>query len=109
MPQFCTGTGPEGGDRRRCSSRTTGRSSSSPQRSSPACASPTFEEVKLATELGPGAGVDAGGEAGPARLQGLRVAGVATCRHYPVVAALEDVDVVIRVCGAEGGVRGGPR
>lgn len=66
----------------------------------------TFEEVKLAAELGPGAGIDAGGEAGPARLQGPWVAGVATHRHHPVVAALEDVEVVIRVCRAEGG--GGP-
>lgn len=73
-----------------------------PRGEPPARVSPTFEEVEFPTELGPGAGVDAGGEAGPAWLQWLWVTGIATRCHHPVVAALEDVDVVVPICEAEG-------
>lgn len=112
MPQLSPGMGPVGGDRGHRQERVpqparpAGRSGGSPEGSSPAHASPTFEEVKLAAALGPGAGIDASRETRPARLQGPGVTGIAARRHHPEVAALEDVEVVIRICGAEGGVSG---
>lgn len=106
MPQLCTGRGPAGGDTNRscvAPARYHREEQWQPQGEFPARASPTFEEVKLPGQLGPGAGVDAGGEAGPAWLQWPWVTGVATRCHHPVVAALEDVEVVVPVCEAEGG------
>lgn len=79
MAQLCTGRGPEGGDTNRiCVAPTTAQAGAEAALRGVPCPSPTFEEVELSTELGPGAGVDAGGEAGPARLQWLWVTGIAT-------------------------------
>lgn len=83
----------------------TDRAAQDRQTPATACASLTFEEVEAVAERGAGAGVDAGGEPGPAGVQGLGLAGVAAGWHHPEVAALEDVQVVVHICWAKGAVR----